>query len=127
MSAFVFVADPATLSDEQTLLLHVPSGIADKSELLAWFGTNLRLPTYFGSNWDAFEECLRDLSWIEQKKLIIAHRDVPLTGNHHDQQTYLKLLVDVVSDWESNPTRSLIVSFDPVCEQGVSSAISGTR
>ncbi len=35
------------------------SGVASKDELLAALGQALRLPPYFGNNWDALEECLR--------------------------------------------------------------------
>lgn len=31
----------------------------------------LQFPSYFGNNWDAFEECLNDLSWISSSKIII--------------------------------------------------------
>jgi len=37
------------------------AGIADKHALLSALGTALGFPTYYGANWDAAEECLRDL------------------------------------------------------------------
>jgi len=38
-------------------------GIASKPAFLDAFAGALHFPDYFGRNWDAFEECLRDLSW----------------------------------------------------------------
>ncbi len=38
-------------------------GVASKPAFLEAFAGALRFPDYFGRNWDAFEECLRDLSW----------------------------------------------------------------
>lgn len=36
-----------------------------KKDLLRALGKALRFPDYYGANWDAFEECLHDLSWWE--------------------------------------------------------------
>lgn len=37
-------------------------GVRDRQDLLATLGTILRFPDYYGANWDAFDECLRDVS-----------------------------------------------------------------
>jgi hypothetical protein len=36
--------------------------VADKEELLFAIGVALGFPGYFGANWDAFDECLRDVA-----------------------------------------------------------------
>lgn len=38
-------------------------GITSRPAFLDAFAGALHFPDYFGRNWDAFEECLRDLSW----------------------------------------------------------------
>ncbi|HEY3340461.1 MAG TPA: barstar family protein [Anaerolineae bacterium] len=40
--------------------------IGDKAAFLAAFAAALHFPAYFGHNWDAFEECLNDLSWEDK-------------------------------------------------------------
>ncbi len=35
-----------------------------KREMLGEWAAALQFPWYFGSNWDAFEECINDLSWM---------------------------------------------------------------
>ena len=44
----------------------VPEKIELKKVLLEYFGEKLKFPDYDGVKWDAFEECLRDLSWIKE-------------------------------------------------------------
>jgi hypothetical protein len=39
-------------------------GVMDKAGFLRAFAGPLHFPAYFGHNWDAFEECLTDLSWL---------------------------------------------------------------
>ncbi|HEX5613437.1 MAG TPA: barstar family protein [Burkholderiales bacterium] len=41
------------------------AGVRDKAGLLATLGRALRFPAWFGANWDALEDCLTDLSWID--------------------------------------------------------------
>src|SRR5262245_64717988 len=39
------------------------AGCVEKQEFLARIATGLRFPDWFGHNWDAFFDCLADLSW----------------------------------------------------------------
>lgn len=36
------------------------------------FESVLQIPYYFGGNWNALDECLQDLSWLNKNKYIIA-------------------------------------------------------
>jgi Barstar (barnase inhibitor) len=38
--------------------------ITDGGELMDALAVGFSFPDYFGRNWDAVEECLRDLSWL---------------------------------------------------------------
>jgi hypothetical protein len=41
------------------------AGINGKTGFLDAAAKALEFPRHFGSNWDAFEDCLTDLSWLE--------------------------------------------------------------
>ena len=41
------------------------AGATDKKELLARLASGLQFPAWFGANWDALEDCLTDLSWLQ--------------------------------------------------------------
>jgi hypothetical protein len=41
------------------------AGAGDKAELLVRVARGLQFPDWFGGNWDALEDCLTDLSWLQ--------------------------------------------------------------
>jgi hypothetical protein len=47
---------------------------SSEEELLNEYCTKFEFP-YFGFNWDALTDCLRDLGWIEQKNIFIYHKN----------------------------------------------------
>lgn len=45
--------------------------IATKEDFLREAAEAMNFPAYFGHNWDAFDECIRDLSWVPAQKYIV--------------------------------------------------------
>lgn len=43
------------------------SGIVTKDAFLQVVSRALQFPDYFGMNWDAFEDCITDLSWFSSR------------------------------------------------------------
>ncbi|WP_335975951.1 MULTISPECIES: barstar family protein [Streptomycetaceae] len=39
------------------------AGVGDRQEFMDRVSADLRLPDWFGRNWDALADCLTDLSW----------------------------------------------------------------
>ncbi len=50
-------------------------GLRDKAGFLEAAAEALRFPDYFGRNWDAFEECLTDLSWLDVEGFFLVIRN----------------------------------------------------
>jgi len=49
----------------------VGQGITDKASFFAACAEVMEFPDYFGKNWDAFEECLTDLSWAKADGYVV--------------------------------------------------------
>ena len=47
--------------------------VADKQAFIAAFAAALEFPAWHGHNWDAFEELIRDRSWLPKSNGLILH------------------------------------------------------
>jgi RNAse (barnase) inhibitor barstar len=74
------------------LVVWIPGTVRSKEKLFGLLSQALRFPNYFGSNWDALEECLRDLSWLpEYASIMLVHEGLPF-GAGENRQIYLEIL-----------------------------------
>jgi RNAse (barnase) inhibitor barstar len=95
--------------------------IARKEQLLNHVATALRFPGYFGENWDALEECLTDMEWIDAPGYLIYydHFDA-LLANHPDQfATFLEICRDAVLSWKEDGTPMVILLSGARAPEGV--------
>lgn len=112
----LFRFEDAQLEVSPALVVEMPAGIKTKEALLDELYQRLRFPDYFGDNWDALWECIRDLSWLPAGPVILKHHDLPLAGDVASQKTYLSILRDTVEKrWpvEGQRLRDLVVVFPP--------------
>lgn len=70
------------------------SQVSGKEDLFRLISEQLRFPSYFGYNWDAMEECLRDMSWSPAKGYILAIRRAEALCKEHP-----RLLGSLVQSW----------------------------
>ncbi|MCB0087382.1 MAG: barstar family protein [Caldilineaceae bacterium] len=50
--------------------------IQSKADFLTAVAAVLHFPPYFGHNWDAFEECIQDLSWLSAPGYVLLYEGV---------------------------------------------------
>ena len=108
--AFKFVNDPRAYESKNARVAHLPGSISNKTALLESLASLLTFPSYFGHNWDALTDCLGDLSWVDQRLVVLVHERVPAIGGP-DQGVYLDLLVNAVRGWREGESHALEVVF----------------
>ena len=97
----------------------LPPQLGSKQALMSAVAERLCFPDYFGGNWDAFEECIRDLSWIPPGPILLVHSDIPLGNDFANARTYLTILRGAVGKMSKSPDRSLIVVFPAECKKQI--------
>lgn len=88
------------------------AGVRDKAGFLAAAAHDLKFPSHFGHNWDAFADCLAD-SAADNKGRVIAIEDVEPFASHapDDWATALEILRNAAADSRSR-RHTLIVLVD---------------
>ena len=95
---FTYATQPSDVND--ALVLVIPTGVVGKEALMQKYAEFM--PSYFGKNWDALNECLHDLSWFEKKNIVIAHEEIP-TMSQTDTKVYLRILAEAVQLLRAGP------------------------
>jgi hypothetical protein len=96
---FLFIREASMAATSEDFVLEIPVGITNATALLEAYARNGHFPDHFGGNWDALLDCLRDFSWIATRRIVIAHRDLPLARDEQRLTTYLQILATAVTDW----------------------------
>ena len=94
---FIFAEPP----EPCVIRAKVAHGINDEKMLFTVLADILKFPDYFGMNWDALWECIRDLSWLPAGHVNLIHHDMPFIGDKEKMSLYLSLLNDAVKLWET--------------------------
>ena len=117
---FQFVLDVDGFAADVPDFAKLPSGIDNKQQLMQALVKAIPLPDYFGGNWDALDECLRDRLTDESgEPLCLLHRDLPMNQCEQDCQDYLLVLADTLAWSEKEASCEFRVIFPTAVERTI--------
>jgi RNAse (barnase) inhibitor barstar len=95
--------------------------IQRKEQLLNHVATALHFPKSFGHNWDALEECLTDLEWVDADGYILYYDHIDgLLETHPDQfETLVEILRDAVRSWKEDGSAMIVLLSGAKAPKGV--------
>lgn len=103
--------DASTYADSDAVYVaHIPTGLSNTEELFNALRDALNLPEYFGYNWNALSDVLRDLHWLNQRTVVLVHEDLPNIPES-DLTNYLEVLAEAVTSWRAEEEHSVRVVF----------------
>lgn len=114
---FHLAADPRALASAAAsaglMVIYADIGHAhDKEEFLVQLSKTMRFPEWFGGNWDALADCLKDLSWLQAKGwVVILERSKHFCGGHgHEFKEAMQVMAEAAEYWrgEGKPFWTLI-------------------
>lgn len=89
--------------------------VRSKDALLQEAGKACHFPDYFGHNWDAFEECVTDMSWQPAPGYLLLVEDIASLRKKSpgDFDTFLAVLRDAAASWASQGKAFYVFIHDP--------------
>lgn len=86
--------------------------LKNKKDLFTTFALVLEFPEYFGNNWDALTDCLRDLEWLPTYKgyiLIYKNPELFAWNAPSDFETFLEIVNTVSKYWSDQKIKFLLI------------------
>lgn len=121
MMKFKFINDPKSYNPESAFIIHL-SNITSEEQLFNELNNKFKFPEYFGFNWNAVNDCLRDLHWIEQKNIALVHDELPGI-DPTILKIYLQTLLNIMQDWKDDEIHCFEVVFPLTAEKLVTKLI----
>lgn len=121
MFLYVDNITPSIIDDSFVGIVQCDVSTVDK--LLLLIADVLKFPGYFGENWNALSDCLRDFHWVEERVITLIHRETPNIGKQ-DLKIYIDVLAACVSDWKEGEDHKLVVVFPKDDEGMIESLVS---
>ena len=117
---FQSTVDIASFNDP--LVGIVPRGLSNADGLFQAVAEALQFPGYFGHNWNALYDCLRDFHWTNQKDVVLIHSDLPALDGE-ELRIYLDILHEASISWKPDEPHTFTAVFDPSQKHKVLSAL----
>lgn len=78
-----------------------------KSALFDAFARALKFPDYFGHNWDAFDECVNDLEWLEGAGyvVVVTKAERLLADDEAEYSKFIDIMSNAGREWARPPDR----------------------
>jgi RNAse (barnase) inhibitor barstar len=85
--------------------------IRTKAQFLDYCAKILDFPYYFGRNWDALEDCLKDMEWIKAKGFVILYEQFgEFAENSPDEfDQALDIFKEVSEYWRENEKMFIVL------------------
>lgn len=102
--------------------------IKTKQELLRAFAVTLSFPDYFGHNWDALEECVRDLAWLPPGNLLLIFQngDSLLSLGAKEFSVLISILGEATFSWKAQGVVfSVVLLGGPALAAAVDDVLEG--
>lgn len=100
----VLSSDPRNVSPPNAIVVPISAHIRTKRALFGVMRRFLQLPDYFGGNWDALHDCLRDCSWLPTgTEVVLRHTSLPFRDGSPHRATYLELIQSVLQSASDGP------------------------
>ncbi len=75
--------------------------VSDKPSFLKAAAKAMKFPSYFGQNWDAFEEMVNDLEWVPAKGYLLLMPHGARFVKSGDWPIARSILADAVTNWSA--------------------------
>lgn len=119
---FRFQSATDIASFDESLVGVVPKDLSTADSLLQAVAKALLFPGYFGHNWNALYDCLRDFHWTSQKDVVLIHSDLPALDDD-ELKIYLKTLQEASASWKPGESHTFIAVFDPSLKHAILSML----
>ncbi len=103
-------------------ICELPREIGSVRELHDALADGLAFPEYYGRNWDALEEMLSDLEWLQRRHVAIVHWEVPRLD---EAQLALYLRVVLSASSQQRASRRRLLCLLPAQAQWLQRLING--
>lgn len=105
-----FAFGPLAFDTSEVFYARLRPDIYKNEQLLQALYQVLWFPGYFGFNWNALHDCLTDLFWIREKRVVLEHVGLPNIPEA-ELKIYLEILRDAVVDWKDGDNHRLEIVF----------------